>query len=269
MKKNLLMVVLLVLSVFLIAGCSSRGTTKEANKTPLTADEIKQMYSDPDAFKGRYVELGGRIFANVEKSNDGVYFQMWQNPTDSSGNTLVSIADTSLDVAANDFVIVKGIVKGKYEGQNAFGGNMLATAISADSVDVSDYQTAIAPAIKTIEVNQTIDQGGCILTLQKVEFSDIDTRFYLKAINNASDKFSIWGYSPKVIQAGKQFDSDSMNSYMKNYPQFSGDIMQGANVEGIIAFPKMEQSDLQLVVEGYCYDYTNKLSPYTYNVIAQ
>jgi len=48
---------------------------------------------------------------------------------------------------------------------------------------MSDFQTAIAPATKTVEVNQTIVQNGRVVTLQKIESSDFDTRFYVSTSN--------------------------------------------------------------------------------------
>lgn len=150
MKKNLLIAALLMFAVFLMTGCNS-GFGKEADKTPLTATEIKQMYSDPDAFKGRYIEISGRVFGNVQKDSVGVNFQMWQNPSDRSGNTLVSMDDPYLDVSENDFVIVKGTVKGIYKKENGFSGGGPGVIIHAEFVEVSDQQIPVVPATKLVK----------------------------------------------------------------------------------------------------------------------
>lgn len=84
------------------------------------------MHSNPDAFKGRQVELSGKVFNIVDKKIDDSAFQMWQDPLNSEGNTVVVFKNPSIKIATDDFVIVKGVVNGKSEWQNAFNANVVA-----------------------------------------------------------------------------------------------------------------------------------------------
>ena len=67
----------LLAMLLLLSGC---GSSTPADTSPMSEDEITQMYSDPDSFKGRTLELYGRVFNEPEYDDDGVYFQMWGDP---------------------------------------------------------------------------------------------------------------------------------------------------------------------------------------------
>lgn len=267
MKKKI-MVLLVCTSMLLLAlsGCSSGGSnTSTVSSEPLTIEEISDLYQNPDAYKGRTVEVGGRIF-NV----DGSAFQFWRDPMNNQGNTIVDTSEATVSGINRDaYVIVRGTVQGAYEGTNSYGGTIGAVMIKATDVQPSDYQTVVAPAIKTVEINQTIDQYGCVLSLEKVEFSDYDTRFYLTATNNSSNNLSLYSFNAKAVQNGTQYQPDSANSYYASYPEFSGDILPGVTQNAIIAFPKMNQSSLQLVLEAYSSDYTLNMDPYMFDVTIQ
>ena len=64
----------LLAMLLLLSGC---GSSTPTDTSPMSEDEITQMYSDPDSFKGRTLELYGRVFNEPEYDDDGVYFQMF------------------------------------------------------------------------------------------------------------------------------------------------------------------------------------------------
>ena len=49
----------LLAMLLLLSGC---GSSTPTDTSPMSEDEITQMYSDPDSFKGRTLELYGRVF---------------------------------------------------------------------------------------------------------------------------------------------------------------------------------------------------------------
>lgn len=129
----------LLAMLLLLSGC---GSSTPADTSPMSEDEITQMYSDPDSFKGRTLELYGRVFNEPEYDDDGVYFQMWGDPENGERNTIVACKDTSLKLQDDDYVHISGSVSGKHEGENALGSKITAPAIVADSVEVVTYQEA-------------------------------------------------------------------------------------------------------------------------------
>ena len=81
----------LLAMLLLLSGC---GSSTPTDTSPMSEDEITQMYSDPDSFKGRTLELYGRVFNEPEYDDDGVYFQMWGDPENGERNTIVACKDT-------------------------------------------------------------------------------------------------------------------------------------------------------------------------------
>ena len=103
----------LLAMLLLLSGC---GSSTPTDTSPMSEDEITQMYSDPDSFKGRTLELYGRVFNEPEYDDDGVYFQMWGDPENGERNTIVACKDTSLKLQDDDYVHILGSVSGKHEG---------------------------------------------------------------------------------------------------------------------------------------------------------
>ena len=260
MKKSVTAVlcICLLLMTFL-SGCGSSSV----DTTPLIDEEITKMYSDPDSYKGRTVELTGKVF-NV----DGSSFQMWHNPSDNSENTVVDAADVSdLSVKSGDYVIVKGTIEGKTSGTNAFGAAIDAPEIKAESVTVSDYQTVVSPTLKTVDVNQSQEQSGVTVTLEKIEFAAGETRIYVKIDNQSGAQYTAFEYSASVVQNGTQYEY--AYNYEASYPTFPDSMQSGVSAEAVIPFPAMDSSaGLQFSLDGYSSDYSLNIDAFTFDVAA-
>lgn len=151
-----------------------------------------------------------------------------------------------------------GEIESMRNATNMLGAEISFPMIRSVSVDVMSYIDAVTPtrATSTPE-SASIDQAGIVLTVDKVEFADDETRVYVTETNNSSASFSLCTYSAKAVQNGRQFDQDSssMSSYEGDYPQLSSDLAAGATSSGIIVFPALESSSpLQLILEGYSDD---------------
>ena len=59
MRKQLCAAILA--SFLLLAGCAGGNTADQADTTPMSEEEIAQMYSDPEQFVGRSLELFGPV----------------------------------------------------------------------------------------------------------------------------------------------------------------------------------------------------------------
>ncbi|MDD2588869.1 MAG: hypothetical protein PHY60_08290 [Atopobiaceae bacterium] len=257
--------VLLLAAVMLVlpgcGGSASGGTT--ANTASLSDDEIADLYNGSTSYKGRTITVSGKVF-NVDGS-DG--FQLWHDPANNAGNTLVKGTGCASGLASGDYVIVTGTVDDPYTGTNAVGGSVTAVSIAETSVEKSSYKDVMAPTLKEVAVGQTVDQGGCQVTLDKIEFAANETRVYVTATNNGTAQFTPYGYSAHLIQGGKQIEVDQTNSYQQGYDQLSyTGIVSGASSSGVIVFPAVDQASLQFVIGGYCSDYTNQLGDFTFDV---
>lgn len=180
--KKVTMAIFLILLVLTLGACggnekaSSNDDGKKSGevnikvKGELKAEDYDKLYSNPNEYKGYKVELGGQVAVRPEKDENGkTFFMMWGNPEDYSEVAFVEVKDAKLaTVKEKQFVKIKGVVKGEHEK---------AALILADSVEVVDYITAIAPTIKEIKIDEEIEQHDLVVTLQKIELAENEKGF--------------------------------------------------------------------------------------------
>lgn len=237
----------------------------QTNSSPLSESEIKELYTDPDRFAGRTVSLVGKVFAEPEKDQSGIYFQMFSDAEKNEGNTIVAYMDPNFEIENGDYVKLTGVVQGKYEGSNAYGGTIMAAQVVATELEKSSYTDVVAPALKTLTSdNTTLTQHGYTVSLTKIEFAEQETRLYVTVTNGGKDKFNLYSFNAKIVQDGKQYEEQK--NYDADYPEVQTDLLPGTTTEGIIVFPKLEQKNLQVVLEAYSDDYHEDFEPYTFDI---
>lgn len=260
--KKLLSLSLSLLMVFSLAACG--GTPVAEQKPPLTEDEVTQMYTNPDSFKGRQVTLTGKLLGEPEKDDSGIYFQFYGDAANYARNTIVGYKNTELSLADGDYIKVIGTVDGTFKGENMMGGKITAPKIIADSVEKVSYIDAVSPTIKSVDVNSTQNQRGYEVSLQKVEFASAETRVYLSVKNSGGSSFSVYSFNAKIMQGDKQYEEQS--NYDADYQEVQSDLMPGATTSGIIAFPAMEQSNFKIYIDGSSDNWEESIQPYAFEV---
>lgn len=232
MKKLLYVGVLFTL---LLAACGDSNSsnsesntdgktgTEETNSKVITGEDIQKLYTDPKKFKGYQYDFVGKVFTTPEKDDDGVYLQVWADHENSELNTLVFYEDPLFEVQSDSYVKVSSTVKDVFEGENMLGGKVTAPIVSANSLEVLDYATAVAPTISTIEVNETIDQHGFLVKVEKIEIAKPHTRVYLSVTNNSEDNISFYQHNVKLVLDGRQLDEEYF--YEADYPKLQSDLL--------------------------------------------
>lgn len=279
--KKVILAACLVFTLTLLGACGSTektasndskkseaAKTKEVTKGKLAAVDYDKLYSDPKKYKGYEVELTGKIFNEPEKDDKGTYFQMWGDPENSEKNTLVAINDPKLQVKADDYVKIKGVVKDQFKGKNGFGAEVTAPAITADSVEKVDYITAVAPTLKEVKLDKEINQNNIIVTLQKVELAKNQTRVYLKIKNNTQAKASFYSNSAKLIVGSSQLEEEYTSPETTGLKEIQSDILPGVETEGVIVYPAIDPSQtlFKLNAEASSDNYDLDFQPYVFDV---
>ena len=261
MKKTLLFGCILSL---LISGCAG---SQSAVKEFVPLNEIVQLYSTPKEYKNKYVELTGQIINTVEKDEKNTYFQMFENPSEGSGNTIVIYPNIDIELKEDDYVKVIGKVLGGKEAENAFGGKISLLQIQAESVEPSNYIEVESPTLKTIDVNSEQEQFGYKVKISKVELAEKETRVYLEINNNGAENFNLYSFNAKLVQNGQQFEEQ--DNWDAEYPEVQTDLMPGNTTSGIIAFPSVNQSDFELVFEASSDNWREDIQPYRFSIVVQ
>lgn len=272
--KIFLIILVILVVLFIIAIASSNGGTDTSSIDTskleyITDDQIDSVYSDPGSYKGKGIKVGGRIFSEPDSSGDTVAFQMFADPENSEKNTVVYVDGGNIsDYKSDEYVIVDGVINGAFTGSNALGGSVDALTINAISVTPSDYITAIAPAIKTVESGVSNSQNGVDFIVDKVEFAKNETRVYYTINNNCGANYSFYDYEMKIVVNGQQLEPQS--NYYADYSGIEGEIVNGVSQQGVTAFPAMEPATFDLFVPaGMSDDYEREYQDFTLNIPVQ
>ena len=172
------------------------------------------------------------------------------------------ISEKYIKVSENDYVILTGLIIDSQK--NTYGDAQYLPYISVDSLQLSNYAEVCAPTLKTIEVNDKYEQNGYAVTIEKVELSEKETRVYVGVENNGSDEFSLQTYRSLIVQNGRQFDYQS--NYEANYPEIQTDLRVGNKTNGIITFPKIDDSSFEIILFGYSDNYQENFDDYSYSI---
>ena len=275
-KRTLFWVVLIVIGMF--AGCGAcvggSGSSSDSVQTEsvkesieyVSEDEIENVFSNPSDYYGKYIKLSGKVFSNPELGENEVSFQMFSDVENSEDNAYVTYkSENAKDVNDYEYVLVDGKIKGSISGTNVLGGVITALEIEAISVEESNYIDIVVPTMKELVIGETIEQFGYSVTLDKIEFAEKETRVYITVSNNGSDKFSVYTWSSKLVQDGKQYEPE-MNFYY-DYEEIQSDLLVGTSSSGVIIYPALDMNNpLQFYAEGSSNNWDEDIEPYVFDV---
>lgn len=241
---------------------------KQVNTEPLTKTEIRQMYTDPSEFRGRIIEIGGKILDEPEFGTYEITFQIFADPEKFGMNTYVEYNGTDLEIEKGDYVKIRGTVKGKATGMNLLGGVVSAPKIAAETVEISTYKDVVSPTLYTLIPNETTQtQKGYSVTVDSVEIAEKETRVYIKVENQGSSNFSVVEHRSIIIQDGKQYEPTY--NFNADYPKVQSGIAPGVTTEGVYLFDSIENASFRLVLNGGSEDWQENIDPFEFNFTAE
>lgn len=281
MKKKLLALLLCSVTAVMLAACgsSNEGSTSNTEnsskeKVYLNDAQIQQLFTDADQFADKYVKLGGVLQLNPEPDSDSsMVLQIAHDPVNQEQVFVAYIDDTDSSLKSGDYVKIEGQVHGELAYENMFGGDSSCPLIKNASVTKSTYIDVVAPTTATLEPNVSSEQHNVTVSVDKVEYSDVETRVYMTIKNDSSEDVDAGVYDIKIIMDGQQvgIDNNSQSSYEGNYPELNSHIAANASTSGILVFPTIEQhKDFQISVpDVYSSNYELEFDTYTLNISAQ
>jgi len=257
-----LLAALMLSGALALTGCgggSDAGTTaapetaqEEEAPAPLTEDEVKQWLDGVDSFVGRQATVTGQVF-NTEHDGDLHSYQIYTDPDNYEGNTIIQISGENPGISNEDFIRATGTIEENFTGENAFGGEVTATAMTADTIEKVTYQEAVAPTLTQVDLSLAAETSGYSVTIDKIEFAEKETRVYVTLSNNGAGRFSMFDQDAVIIQDGQQYNVQ--DNYLAGYPSINNELAQGASMSGIICFPHLEAKNMQIQMHGFSDNY--------------
>ncbi len=260
------------LAVTALAGCprptETTSTPQGSDSEPghFTVDNWETLATDPEAHRGASVDVAGQVFGQVERDEDGTYWQMFVDPETSSFNVLVRSPDSELDVHSGDYVRVVGTVRGKFEGENLMGGTIVAPVIDAGSTEQTSVLATLHTPELIVPVGETDVQHDVGVTLEKIEVGPRETRVFVTVKNASNAKFYVSDIDAKLIQGDTQFDAEMR----LEYPELQYELLPGVTSSGVVAFGKVRPTgSVRLAIEGRSENYRLDFRPYQFEVALQ
>lgn len=243
------------------------GTYKDDVIVPMEGNELEALFGNTDSYIDHYVKIKANVFTTPDKAEGEWFVQAYpilDNEIDRNDLLWLSVSDEDFSIKADDYIEFTGKVIESGEGTSALGAALSAPVILVENYDVLNYADAISPASLTIEPNKTLDMQGLEITVDKVEFSDKETRVYLTAKNNTSDNWNLWIYSSNIIQNGSQFGTE-MN-YEADYQEIPTELLPGVTASGVICFKPVEKTDFSLILETNSHDYNIEEQVFNFDI---
>lgn len=260
----------------LFASVTGSNNSKKTDDTSQTStsekeyvtDSVDVVSSDPNHYKGKYITFNGCNINEVQEDSDAVYYQIYTS-LDNTNSVIVEVPKSvSSEKITSDYVTVDGKIKGNKHGKTIVGVSKNWAYVIADSITPTDYISTFGKADTTWTYSdKIISQHDIDVQVTQVDFNSTETRVYVTVTNNSSNKFNIYDYSAKVVQNGQQYDVTY--NYNADYAKLSSDILSGASTSGIIIFPPLSASDMQLQIEGSSDDWNIDFEPFTFDLTAQ
>ena len=260
--KHIAIILAIFAVIFFLGGC---GPAEPAEKVYLEDSEIDAALSDGDSYKGKYVNISGKVFS-IDKDGDSIAMQAWYDAENAEQQFIV-YADKEIagSVKEDDFIKVDGEITGTFTGENYFGGEITAMMIKADTLEVGGYDDIYAPAESTKEVGATKEQHGLSVTVDRVEFARGEARVYVTVNNGSGYQASVYTYDAKAVQDGKQFDHE--DNYEAGYDNEIGDVLDGASKEGILRFKGIDpEKPFKIQIGAYSDNYDIEMEDFVFDV---
>lgn len=249
-KKVWFLIVTGVVLISLIVGAFlllNRDTKPKLDNdgNPIFVELTNEVYSNVKKYKGYHVNIKGEVFQVMSESENVKGIQIWLDP-DTCEQNLMIYYNTDVEVKQGDYIMCSGYIDSVTEYKNAYGATLYAPMVFSSDLKKSTYMEVMAPETETITPeNLKQEKYGYSVSIDKIEFSEKETRVYVTATNNG--KTLLYVGDSVIVQGGKQYNSET--NYEANYDEIPFEIVKGASCSGIIVFPTISTNDFEFTID--------------------
>lgn len=253
MKKLLL---ILFSFMLLLSGCNTTSTATYSEENLIPAEQMDEFYVNPDDFEGKSIVISGQVFQEIGEDGSNVDFQMYGNTAELADPVLISVpSELATDITEGDYVKITGVVTGSKNVENSTGAKLTVPSIQVETIEKTDYITAVAPAITTIEIDETKTSNGITVTVDKVEFAATETRVYTTVKNGTGENVSLPTLDSVMVGSSSSQYLEQIN-FDTHYPKFDSTLANGNEQSAIIIFEAIDlesENSLELTIPFYVY----------------
>ncbi len=207
--------------------------TAYAKTKTFTNANWDQVQNDSNQLKGDHVSVAGEVFVAPQYSGGATVYQVYLDPASGSEAVLVGQRGKPR-FSQGDYVSIRGIIKGQFQGQNALGGTVIDPMILATSITKVNATSVLNPTIAVSPPTRNENQHGLVIRVYKVEYAKNETRVYVRAINHSGTAATIDSYSATLVQGSRQLQST--DDFNENLPTFPDPMANGVSASAVLTF---------------------------------
>lgn len=246
MRKVLLMISV----VFILISCANVNDKNLEDKITETDfmpyHDFRLNVEEPsDKDKGKKVRFGAIVNRRLEDNlEDGDRrFEMYIDNYDTS--LIIEVSD-DMPLESNGYFIIEGTIEGVDIFVNHKKEEIKNLIVTTTNVESSTYEEALSQSIKTVEINAGKTQNDFEITIEKIEFSNIETRVFVDLKNNTKFNLDLLGFNYNII-AGEQSYS-YMYSDKKHYEEPDESLAPNTSSSGTIILKPINIEDISSVI---------------------
>lgn len=231
---------------------------------PVFVEMTNEVYTNAKKYLGYHVNVKGKVFQVMSDNGTVKGIQIWIDPDTCEQNMMIYY-NTNAEVKQGDYVMCSGYIDSVTKYKNAYDAALYAPVVCSEDLRKSTYIEVMAPATETMTLkNVKQEKFGYSVSIDKIEFSDKETRVYATATNNGKTLFWVDANSAVIVQDGKQYNAES--NYEANYEEIPYNVVKGVSSSGIILFPPISSNEFELTIGVHSDDYDEKLENFKFKI---
>ncbi len=229
-------------------------------------EEIEFIFADSRKYLGEFVALTCKI-SSIETMDGFIAIEAYAD-IENEENPIIIIYpfDAPPDVEVGNYIRATGYIYGHIDYTNIHGEDVSSQSIIAAEVfEVFPMDTA-SPILKTIDVDKEITQNAHKVKVDKVEFTENQTRVYITATNDTNDIVSLFTSTSVIIQGTREYESLLIYDYDSSELQL--ELTKGSSVSGTLFYPGINtETDFSFVIEVFYENYDDvDIDEYTFDI---
>jgi len=257
---GIFLVTLVLGTILLINRDTKPKLDKDGN--PVFVELTNEVYTNANKYKGYHINIKGQVFQVMGDNGETKGIQIWLDPETCEQNLMIYYS-TDVEAKQGDYISCSGYIDSVTKYKNAYDAELQVPLVFSCDLKIATYIDVMAPTLETIiPENLKKESHGYTVSVDKVEFSEKETRVYVSVSNNG--KATLYVGDSVIIQNGKQYSSTT--NYDADYEEIPYEILKGASSTGIIVFPTINPADFELSFDVHSDDFEEKLGEYIFEI---
>lgn len=254
-------VIAIIVAIILLVNRDTKPR-HDADGNPVFVEFTSEVYTNADDYLGYYINIKGKVFQVIGDNGNAKGIQIWIDP-DTCEQNLMIYYNTDVEVKQGDYIICSGYIDSVTKYKNAYDAELQVPLVYSSDLKKATYIDVMASTIDTITPeNLKQEQLGYSITIEKVEFAELETRVYVIITNNGNASLNVG--DAVIVQDGKQYNSKE--NYEADYEQLPNEIVKGVSCSGIIVFPPLDSSDFELSFDLHSDEFDEELDKFIFTI---